>query len=200
MTNRTRLALTVALFVCVLALAAPRVAEAHDGAPRLELGAERLAPGAALEVRGLNATPPDSAVTLRLVGEGGDRVLGEAIGDAHGDFAQTFVLPSDLTPGVYVLQIGTAETLITSAPLTIVGAPVLGEDEGEGQRAEEEPLLVVVPPRPTPLAGVAPTAAANRAAINAPPAQNPRWPLVAFGAVAGVSLLAVFLRGRLTRQ
>src|SRR5262249_3744766 len=64
--NDMRYAASV-LVLLLVALQIPQAALAHNGPPRVELGAERIMPGVALEVRGVNIAP-EQPVRLTLVG------------------------------------------------------------------------------------------------------------------------------------
>jgi hypothetical protein len=142
----------------VLTFQMPWVAHAHDGDPRLELAAERMRPGAVLEVRGINIAP-ELPVTLTLVGSGGEFALGTALGDEHGDFIFAVSLPAEAIAGAYTVRAFGANRVMASAALELVGAPVAPDGEG-GQRAEDEPLLAPLPQQrpamPEPTGGPAP--------------------------------------------
>ena len=180
----------------VLTFQAPWVAQAHDGPPRLELSAERLNPGAPLEVRGVNIAP-EQPVMLALVGGGTEYALGQALGDPHGDFTLAIEVPREATSGDYTVRAFGTNRVVVAARLAIAGAPVAAEGEGE-QRDESEPLLAPMPqPQPAP---ILPTAAGSLPAAPAPAAA---WLSgIALWALAGVALavaaigLAIMIRRR----
>jgi hypothetical protein len=137
--------LVIALTVWLWIGHAP-VASAHGGPPRVEIGTEQVSPGATLEVRGVNIAP-EQRVTVALVGPDADYPLGVAIGDAHGDFTQIFVLPSNVSPGTYSIRAAGENRVIVGVPLTIIGSAVSSGSEDGTQRDADEPLLVPLPQR-----------------------------------------------------
>jgi hypothetical protein len=188
------------LLACALLAAlvcAPAATHAHDGDPRLELSFNRLNPGAPLEVRGVNLAA-ESPITIKLVSLESEFWLGEAVGDAHGDFIQTFTLPSDLAAGHYtVLAVGPGN-LIVSAPLDIAGAPMPADGEEGELREEEDPLLATLPPgwNPAPNLVVADSVEAATAPVPAP--SSPSLPIVLalLGALLVVGLAVGFAARR----
>src|SRR5829696_8137395 len=92
----------ILLILLLAGLPAP-LAQAHNGPPRIELGAERVAPGAALEVRGVNIAP-EQPVTLTLVGGGQEFGFGTVVGNEHGDFSQIVTVPREAQAGAYALR------------------------------------------------------------------------------------------------
>ena len=184
-----RLIIAMALWSACLG---PGIVLAHDGPPRLELNAEQLNPGGALEVRGVNLTP-EQPITPVLVGAGSEFPLGAATSDAHGDFTQVFVLPVDVMSGDYAVRASDPTNMFVDTPLRVAGTAVTAEDEG-GQRDEDEPLLAPLPISPR----VVSTPPQRTAAPVEPPAPPPQagawWPL-AFGAAVAATLgLAVLVR------
>lgn len=142
---RTTLVWMLVVVLAVGSWLAPAAAQAHGGPPRLELSADQLYPGAALEVRGVNIAP-DLPVMVTLVGAAGAEFpLGAATGDAHGDFIQLFSLPVELAAGAYTAQVVTSDRMLVGARLTIIGTAAPAAEEGEGQRDHDEPLLVPGP-------------------------------------------------------
>ena len=77
---------------------------AHEGGPRLSLIPPQIMPGATLEVEGVNLGT-DLPVTVVLNRDGQRWVLGEATCDGHGDFTGFFVLPAELTTGLYTVSV-----------------------------------------------------------------------------------------------
>ena len=178
----------VALILLLMALPAP-LAQAHNGPPRIELGAERVAPGVALEVRGVNIAP-EQPVTLALVGGGKEFSFGVVLGNEHGDFTQIVTVPREALAGAYSVRAIGPVRLILAAPLTIVGT---ADEEGGEQRGEEEPLLA---PMPRPQAAVqsgAPAPGAAQGSSLAP------WLVAALVALAAVAALTIVVRRRPAR-
>jgi hypothetical protein len=184
--------------VCALLLwlgllqAAP--AWAHDGPPRLDLNAERLNPGAPLEVRGINIAP-EQPIAVALVGSGGEYALGQVLGDSHGDFILAIVVPREATAGDYAVRAFGTNRVMVAARLAIAGAPVALDGEG-GQRDESEPLLAPMP-QPAP---ALPTVAASLPAAPVPSApqlsSTVLWALLAVVVAVAAIGLAVVLRRR----
>lgn len=77
--------------------------KAHDGPPAVVLGQYQVAPGASVEIRGINLLS-DLPVQVVLTANGRDYLLGEALCDGHGDFTRVFTLPADLATAVYLVQ------------------------------------------------------------------------------------------------
>jgi hypothetical protein len=112
--------------------------------PRLEISADRLAPGMILQVRGVNLER-EQDIPIALVGAEGEFPLGVIASNEAGEFTQSFNLPLDLPEGVYrVLAKNPSSVPVISVPLTIQGAPVMAEAE-EVIRDEDEPLLAPIP-------------------------------------------------------
>ena len=122
-------------------MAGAPVAEAHNGPPRITLGAEWAAPGVALEIRGINIAP-EQQVTLTLAGRDADYSFGSVMGDDHGDFTEIVTIPREAIAGAYIVRAFGANRVIVSAPLVIRG--VAAEEESE-QRDQDEPLLAPMP-------------------------------------------------------
>jgi hypothetical protein len=187
--------LTATLIICLWAVCAPATL-AHDGPPRLELSAERLNPGAALEVRGINIAP-ELPIALALVGGGAEYSLGQVLGDPHGDFTLAVEVPREATSGDYTVRAFGTNRVVVAARLAVAGAPAALEGEG-GQRDESEPLLA-----PMPRAGGEPEiqpahpAAPRVEPPAAPPVITiPLWLAVAIGVSLAAIGLAVVLRRR----
>lgn len=184
--NKTMLsrALVAALALLLWSAHTP-AARAHGGPPRVELGAEQIAPGAALEVRGINIAP-DQQVTVSLVGQDLDLPLGVVVGDPHGDFTQVFALPSSVAPGAYTVRAFGANRVVVGVALTVVGTGTAGDAEEGDQREEEEPLLA---PMPQPAGGQP-----QRAAVPAgQPQAGPQAPAGEVPAVEPSMRLAITL-------
>jgi hypothetical protein len=170
---------------------------AHDGDPRLELSFGQLNPGAPLEVRGVNIAT-ESTITIKLVSLESEFWLGEAVGDAHGDFIQTFVLPSELAAGHYTVLAVSPGDLIVSAPLDIAGAPMPADGEEGELREEEDPLLATLPPgwNPAPNLVVADSAEAVAAPAPAPASSLLPALLALLGALLLIGLAVGFAARR----
>jgi len=188
--------ITVRLFGTLLLLglwagSAP-LARAHDGTARVELNAERISPGADLEVRGINIAP-EMQITLALVGGGAEFPLGVVVGDAHGDFVQAVSVPREAAAGAYTVRAFGANRVIVAAPLTLVGMAI--EEEG-AQREQDEPLLAPMP-RAQP---ASPAVAAMPTVAAAPTAPQERqitlWPAIALMALAATAGLTIVARRR----
>jgi len=130
---------------------------AHAKDPRLELSADRLNPGAVLDVRGVSFEP-EVPVTLTLLWGPIQIPLSTVVADVEGDFTEIIVLPADLAQGIYNLQATTFDHEITSPPLTIWGTAI-SQEEGEGELREEEDGLLAPMPTFPPATSAAPTAA-----------------------------------------
>jgi hypothetical protein len=186
--------ITVRLFGTLLLLglwagSAP-LARAHDGTARVQLNAERISPGADLEVRGINIAP-EMQIKLALVGGGAEFLLGVVVGDAHGDFVLAVAVPREAAAGAYTVRAFGTNRVIVAAPLIIVGAAV--EEEGT-QRDQDEPLLAPMP-RAQP---ASPAVAAMPAVAAAPAAPQERqitlWPAIALMGLAAAAGLAIVAR------
>jgi hypothetical protein len=115
---------------------------AHGGVPRIEVGAERLNAGSALDIRGVNFEAGNQ-IHLSLVSPENELSLGSVVADIQGVFLLTITLPVDLPAGTYVIRAKTNDHDLDSPQITVSGSADPGE--GQGQRDEEEPLLAPVP-------------------------------------------------------
>ena len=171
------------------------LAWAHDGPPRLELSAERLNPGAPLEVRGINIAS-ELPIAVALVGGGGEYSLGQVLGDSHGDFTLAVELPREATAGDYTVRAFGTNRVMVVARLAILGAPVPLEGEGE-QRDESEPLLAPMPQsQPAPAQPAATGSLPTAPAPAAPQASGTAlWMLAGVAlAMAAIGLAALIRR------
>lgn len=111
-------------------------AAAHDGSPRLQLGADRVNPGGTLEVIGDLKT--EGAVEVALAtGEGGAaRLLGTIWADHDGHFQAFVTVPADVSTGSYSLWVrsGVEEATVV---ISVAGSPVLAGDEGQPPGQDE---------------------------------------------------------------
>jgi hypothetical protein len=137
----SRFLMILALALLMSALVTPPMALAHDGRPRLDLGAERSSPGANLEIRGINIAA-EQPVTLALIGPDSEFPLGTVVGDEHGDFVLTVEVPREALAGAYTVRAVGTNRVIVAAPLTVFGVAQYEEAE---QRGEDEPLLAPMP-------------------------------------------------------
>jgi hypothetical protein len=173
----SRLILSVLALGCWL-IGAP-VAQAHDGPPRMQLGAERIMPGVELEIRGVNIAP-EQPIMLTLVGSTAEYSFGAVMGDEHGDFLQIVTIPRETQAGAYVVRAFGPSRLILASPLTVVGTPY---EEEATQRGQDESLLA---PMPQPQPAIQPIAPAPAAPVPATQGYS-----VAFWLVAALAALAV---------
>jgi hypothetical protein len=132
--------IAIALFLSILQMPLP--ARAHDGPPRIEVSAERLNPGATLEIRGINIAA-EQPVTLALVGAGAEFALGTAVGDEHGDFKLAVGVPAEAAVGTYNVRAFAPNRVVVAVPLILAGSPISAE--GSEQRDQDEPLLAPMP-------------------------------------------------------
>ncbi len=142
------------LLTFVAALFTTQFALAHDDEPRLEVGAERLNPGGALEIRGV-AFLPEAAVALSLIGPAAKIDIGNNIADVEGGFSYLLELLVDLQPGSYPVQALAGEHDLFSPEFSISSPPLTASDDCE-QRSDEDSLLSPMPALTTPVVGAAP--------------------------------------------
>ena len=134
---------SLSIFILCFRATLPALADGED--PRVEISADRLAPGMILEVRGVNLSREEQ-IPIALVGVKGEFQLGVITSNEVGEFTQTFTLPNDLPEGTYrVLARNTSQLAVISAPLTIQGPAVMSDVEEGGLRDEDEPLLAPMP-------------------------------------------------------
>ena len=174
--------------VAAFALFSTQVAFAHSGEPRLEIGSERVSPGAPLTVRGF-AFADEDAVALSLLGDNRTTRLGTATTDVEGGFTQTLILPVDLAEGTYSLRADDGHHRVDGPPFLVSGAPVSAGEAGAGRREEEDSLLAPMPSSPG-------TTAAATSSAGTPVGSNEDWKLI-LAVVVAISILvgAVGIRG-----
>ena len=130
------------LVTVALALCCTHPVFAHGGTPRIEISAERLNPGATLEIRGVDFES-EELITLSLIGSNIDIALGEVTADAEGGFIQVITLPADLLDGEYTIRAVMDDHDLTGPPFTVFGPAITNGEEG--QREEDDPLLASMP-------------------------------------------------------
>jgi hypothetical protein len=138
---------SLAFFVIIFLLCFTSPALAHGGEPRLEISADKLNPGSALDIRGVDFEFEEH-ITLDLVSPQTVIPFGTVLADTEGVFLLTITLPADTAEGTYIIRATTDDHVVESASITISGSADV--EEGE-QREPEEPLLA---PMPTVVAGV----------------------------------------------
>jgi len=150
-------ALAAVVIASLWLLASVSIVDAHGGVPTLQLGSERVNPGGTLELLGdMTAEGP---VDIGIVaGAGGEpRQLGTATADETGHFLVYMSVPSDLPVGSYVVRARSASDE-ASAPVSVVGVPLTGDD---GQLPGQDEALAGVPTSP-PIASAVPDRLAPR--------------------------------------
>ena len=170
-------------------------ARAH-GALILQLGADRIQPGAAIEVRGDLGTGDRFEVALIAKADGSRRVIGTIPAIDEGHFQAYVTIPSDVVPGDYLLEVA-VDLIVARAPLAVAGSPVDGGAPDGPDHAD--PLLQPMPGSSTGSGG----AGAGGGAVSPAPAapasvRNGRSPLdgvvIVVAAIGGAAALAVALR------
>ena len=106
----------------MVALAAVGSVTAHEGQPLgISLSAERLPPGAPLEVIGQDFLPGET-LTTQMSGAGGTWQLGQVRTGADGHFAVVFAVPVDATPGPYAVDAVAVSGIIARADFYVDAA------------------------------------------------------------------------------
>jgi hypothetical protein len=167
---------------------------AHGRTPRLEISAERMNPGAVLDIRGVEFDY-EELVALYLERQGIVVSLGQINANLEGIFIHTIVLPSDLPSGEYSIRGVTEHHDVLSPVFSVQGPAVAVEGGGQGERDDDDGLLA---PMPTSAPGVVPGAVTQPAvqpAFEQPPGSSRRPVLlVLLGSVAVGILIAARLR------
>lgn len=112
----------------VLRSAAPIAAH---GEPILQLSADRIQPGATIEVRGDLGTGEAFEVALVAKADGSRRLIGTITTVDEGHFQSFVTIPADAIPGDYLFEVA-VDLNVVRAPLTIAGSPVDAGGGGEG--------------------------------------------------------------------
>jgi hypothetical protein len=184
--NKSIFKLSLGSFVGILLLCFASPTLAHGGEPRIEISADRLNPGGALDLRGVDFEFEEQ-ITLDLVSQETVIPFGTVLADAEGIFLLTITLPADVAEGTYVMRATTDDHIVESAPITISGSA--DSEEGE-QRELEEPLLA---PMPTAVEGVStavPFSVPSTESTTKPTSSAPFvWIVIAIGIVVIASLL-----------
>jgi len=158
------------LFAVIIAvtLFSPYPVHAHGDA-RLEVNPERLSPGTPLTIRGVDFLYEEE-LSLVLIGPDYEFPIGSVTADVEGVFMQTINLPVDLQEGIYNIHAKAHDLEVVISPaVSVQGAPLISNEEGEGQRAEEESLLA---PIPTSAPGVIPQNTSRNATQPVPQASQ----------------------------
>jgi hypothetical protein len=175
-------------FAALAALAIATPVAAH-GEYILQLGADRIQPGGAIEVRGDLGTGEAFEVALVSKLDGSRRVIATIPAVEEGHFQTYVTVPADVPTGDYLLEVAVDLTVIR-APLAIAGTPITGSGE-EGSGPDHDPLV-----GPMPTGAGAGVVAGSSAAPNAPAASDlrgTRSPLDGASILAGALAAAVVL-------
>ena len=149
------------IFVLLFALHFARPVFAHGSEPRLEISADRLNPGAVLQVRGVDFEYEEE-VAVALVNSTTAALIisfGTIIADVEGAFTLNVTLPADLPEGVYVLRATTDDHETLSPPFTVWGTAILEQESNIGRDQSD----VQFESLPTLQPGIAPTVAEQTA-------------------------------------
>jgi hypothetical protein len=129
-----RVVVGVAVLVLLVAFACVPTLKAH-GELLLQLGAERVQPGGALEVRGDLGTGEAFEVALIAKADGSRRVIATIAAIEEGHFQTYVTVPGDVVPGDYLVEVA-VDLSVVRAPLTVFGSPITGEEGGGPDRGE----------------------------------------------------------------
>lgn len=117
---------------------------AHSGDAFLVVEPTLVAPGGGVSVRADLLT--SGPVRLSLAGiDGSVRELGVVEETEEGHFEVLLQVPVDLPAGEWTLRAHADGAEVASATLEVAGIPLGGEEDGDGGRDEEDPLLVPLP-------------------------------------------------------
>jgi hypothetical protein len=110
------------ILVALIALTVVAPVSGHEGQPLgIALSAERLPPGAPLEVIGQDFLPGET-LAARMSGPGGTWQLGQVRTGADGHFAVVFTVPVDATPGPYAVDAVAISGIIARADFEVDAA------------------------------------------------------------------------------
>ena len=175
--------------VVILAFFHAQPVFAHGGEPRLEISADRVSPGATLEIRGVDFEY-EQEIKLDLLGDQLELPLGTVITDVEGGFSQVIVLPIDLAEGIYTLRATAYDHVTLSPPLTVWGSADLGGGEDP---TEQEDLMLA----PLPTAADVPTVMSQPAApVENVPSQDTWKPIVWIATGIGIVVMLGLLQRR----
>jgi hypothetical protein len=178
------------ILLIVLTLGVTQPAFAHGEEPRLEIGAEVLAPGSVLEIRGVGFEI-DEEISLSLRDSSNEIPIGTVTGDVEGSFQLNFPLPADLSEGSYILWARTDDHEVGSIAFSVRGLAV-AIDGGEELRSEEDGLLAALPTLP-PGYSSTPLPQVGAAADIKPEPESKGWLILwALGFLAVISILVAF--------
>ncbi len=176
------------LFLLLFVLIFAQPVSAHGDKPRLEINPERLNPGAALDIRGVDFRLEEQ-VTLSLVSAQTEIPFGTVLADVEGVFVLTITVPVDTPEGIYIVRGITEDRVVESVPITISGMALM---EGEGDaRGEDDGLLA---PMPTYAPGVSSTPLPKAVAVESTPSEPFNPYLLWVIAVVGIILVVAYIR------
>ena len=140
------------ILVALMALTFVAPASGHEGQPLgISLSAERLPPGAPLEVIGQDFLPGETLAT-RMSGPGGTWQLGHVRTGADGHFAVVFTVPADATPGPYAVDAVAVSGIIARADFEVDAAaprpaltPTPADVAVAGGGTGEDPVWIYAP-------------------------------------------------------
>lgn len=162
---------------------------AHGDEPRIEISADRLNPGAVLDIRGVDFEMEEE-ITLVLLGSQVEFPLGTVNADVEGVFVLTITLPVELAEGPYTIRATTDDHVLESPIITVWGTAMLEGGE-EGPREEDDGLLAPMPSfapdAATPLSQAVPV-------VESAPSRNFSMPVIWIAAGIGVILVLGVLR------
>ncbi len=174
--------LFIFLFSCLYA----QPVSAHGGEPRIEIGAERLNPGAGLDIRGVDFEFEEQIVLI-LAGPQVEIPLGSAIADAEGIFQLTITIPVDLVEGTYIIRGTTDDHVVDSPQITVWGSAVV---QGGEDRLDEDAGYGLLAPMPTFAPGVSSTPLPETAALEPPVSKRDSTTLI-YSILFGIGIVAL---------
>jgi len=178
------------IFVFAFVFCSAQPVFAHGGDPRIEISAERLNPGAVLEIRGVDFEFEEQ-LTLALTGTQVEIPLGSIIADAEGVFQLTITLPEELTDGTYIIRATTDDHVVESPQITVWG---YADMQGAGQdRLDEDAGYGLLAPMPTPAIGVATAIPRAASPVKNTAGNNLPNPLIWIAAGIGIIILLSFV-------
>jgi len=159
---------------------------AHGRTPRLEISAERMNPGAVLDIRGVEFDY-EELVALYLERQGIVVSLGQINANLEGIFIHTIVLPADLPAGDYHIRGVTEHHDVLSPIFSVQGPAISGEGGGQGEREDGDGLLA---PMPTSAPGISASPLAQTDAEAVPVSKgNPTSLILSIVLAVGIAAL-----------